>query len=570
MNLKKWAACLACTAFAVSNTAGWANGITKCEIDPVEEILTVEGGLEREESGIAVNLLVEDENGGLKIIDTGKTDSSGGYSFSINLKERLAKGGKFRLRTAAQIESAAVYRSEDGSDVLEFYLLAELNGIYSQLVQSVQNTGETTQILTENAEALTYADAWLRKVLGSGKAKAVAEFLSTENVTVESMMKTLNRIGLIKTVEAADAATIEKFLTDSREALGVANNTTLKKLDDRYIGELAARLAASDAEYGSQKEFEADVEDNTVVAEMYINKGTDGMAEVLSKYADRFDLTVYNSAGNDKAAVLKKLLLAVESGSIKSTDDAQAILNTKAAAEETGGGAIGGGKGSGGSGGGKGGSGSGGGAQNYGVGGNAGGVTPFDEKNVESRDDSFADLTGYEWAGASIEKLVRANIISGYSKTSFAPGEALSRAQLCKIICGVFGVNTTGAASGFADVPAGEWYYPFVSALSGIDAVNGVDGSRFAPDENITRQDVCVMLYRMLVRDKISLKQTTAAAFDDAEEIDGYAAEAVTALADAGIISGFEGKFVPKAAITRAEAAVLMYRVYEIRNGGLN
>ena len=189
---------------------------------------------------------------------------------------------------------------------------------------------------------------------------------------------------------------------------------------------------------------------------------------------------------------------------------------------------------------------------------------------MQGSDEGFADLNDFEWARSSVEKLVRANIISGYSKTSFAPGEPLSRAQLCKIICGVFGVNTTGAVSGFADVADSEWYYPFVSALSGIDAVNGVDSSHFAPNENITRQDVCVMIYRMLDRDGIKLKKKTAALFDDAAEIDEYASEAVSALANAEIIVGFEGKFAPKSTITRAEAAVLMYRVYEIRNGGLN
>lgn len=564
MNLKKWAFCLACTVFAVSNTAAWANSITKCEVEATEEILTVEGGLERAESGIAVNLLVEDENGGLKIIDMSKTAADGSYRFTVNLKERLAKGGKFKLRTAAQIEDAAEYRAEDGSSLLEIYLLSELNAIYTQLVENKQNVSENTRILTENAEALTYADSWLRKALAGGKAADIAEFISTEEITVDGMMKVLNRIGLIKAIEDADSQTIAKILTDSREALGITDNATLKKLNERYIGSLAARLAASDTKYNSQKAFETDVEDKTVVTEIYANKGTDGMAEVLSRYSEHFDLTVYNSSGNSKTAALKKLLLAAEENRIKTVSDAQSILNTKISSSNDS--SSGKGSGSGGSGGG----GGGGGSQSYGVGGGIGGVTPFDGNNVQSADEGFADLNDFEWARSSVEKLVRANIISGYSKTSFAPGEPLSRAQLCKIICGVFGVNTTGAVSGFADVADVEWYYPFVSALSGIDAVNGVDSSHFAPNENITRQDVCVMIYRMLDRDGIKLKKKTAALFDDAAEIDEYASEAVSALANAEIIVGFEGKFAPKSTITRAEAAVLMYRVYEIRNGGLN
>ncbi len=108
----------------------------------------------------------------------------------------------------------------------------------------------------------------------------------------------------------------------------------------------------------------------------------------------------------------------------------------------------------------------------------------------------------------------------------------------------------------FADVSANDWFAPYVTKAAGLGLVNG-SGSGFAPNNNITREDAAVILYRL-----ISKKQSVSGAysFDDGNNIASYASEAVSALASNGIISGSgNNMFNPKSNLTRAEASKLIF-----------
>ena len=84
----------------------------------------------------------------------------------------------------------------------------------------------------------------------------------------------------------------------------------------------------------------------------------------------------------------------------------------------------------------------------------------------------------------------------------------------------------------------------------------------FLPEEYITRQDAAVMTWRALQEKGVSLSGSPA--FLDAAQIAGYAQEAVGALAAAGILNGYEdGCFLPLGETTRAEAATILYHVAE-------
>ncbi|MBO4391784.1 MAG: S-layer homology domain-containing protein, partial [Clostridia bacterium] len=90
----------------------------------------------------------------------------------------------------------------------------------------------------------------------------------------------------------------------------------------------------------------------------------------------------------------------------------------------------------------------------------------------------------------------------------------------------------------------------------------GVDEKHFGIGENILRQDMAVMIYRM-VKDKTPLKnEKSESEFADFDEIADYAKEAVSFLESAGLVSGTEdGKFNPESVLSRAEAAVAINRL---------
>ena len=249
---------------------------------------------------------------------------------------------------------------------------------------------------------------------------------------------------------------------------------------------------------------------------------------------------------------------AFENKSVYSCAQVQGILD-KYIKKTDGGSASGGGSSSGGS--------SGGVKNTVTAGGGLASKPVFDSENVKTDEKKFSDLTDYQWASESIYSLVKAGIVSGVSDTEFAPSRTITRAEFCKLIFKIFGMKIGTDNGKFSDVAEGDWFAPYVWALSDSGAINGIDNKHFAPDAAISRQDVCAIIYRIL-----STEGLTAAAgqptFGDSENIAEYAREAAAALSDAGLITGEAGNFVPEREMSRAEAAVLAARVHSYRNGG--
>lgn len=168
---------------------------------------------------------------------------------------------------------------------------------------------------------------------------------------------------------------------------------------------------------------------------------------------------------------------------------------------------------------------------------------------------AFSDIEGFEWAAEAIENLSSKGIISGREKGIFAPGENITRAEAVKILVSAFNIDG-GEKISFSDVTHDSWYAPFIEKASGFVTGNG-DGT-FKPDDFISRQDIAVMLCRIMNASAGEEKLT----FSDSGDISDYAKSAVAALYEKGAINGKEdGKFYPLANLTRAECAKLIYEI---------
>jgi hypothetical protein len=180
----------------------------------------------------------------------------------------------------------------------------------------------------------------------------------------------------------------------------------------------------------------------------------------------------------------------------------------------------------------------------------------------------FADVSG--WASESIYYLANRGIVSGRTDSDFAPNDRITRAEFVKIITGVAGAEPpTGGALQFEDVPAGAWYAPFVAWAAENGVVTG-SGGTFRPSDNISRQDMAVIIHRLL--GNVILQELPAAAqagsFADESQIGTYAADAVRALRQAGVVNGKDGdRFAPNDNATRAEAAKMLAGVMQALGG---
>ncbi|WP_249898875.1 S-layer homology domain-containing protein [Paenibacillus sp. PK3_47] len=177
----------------------------------------------------------------------------------------------------------------------------------------------------------------------------------------------------------------------------------------------------------------------------------------------------------------------------------------------------------------------------------------------------FQDIgSKYEWAAEAINRLYAEGIVKGTSGTSFSPEQKITRADFVLLLVRALGLQAESGFN-FADVHQGAYYYEALGIAKQLGIVKGVDGNRFNPKEDISRQDMMVMAVRALK----SVQQWTGNAraanlsdYPDAAGIAAYAKDSVAELVSEGIVQGDGNAIRPKDTATRAEAAVIIYRIF--------
>ena len=179
----------------------------------------------------------------------------------------------------------------------------------------------------------------------------------------------------------------------------------------------------------------------------------------------------------------------------------------------------------------------------------------------------FTDVSSDSWYAEYVTALADKGIVNGKTETEFAPNDSITRAEFVKIIAGIAGADLTAAEgeTSFSDVASNSWYAPYVAWASENGVVTG-SGGKFNPNSRITRQDMAVIIMRYV--DQLSGKEleivNDKVSFNDSGEISSYAADAVSLMQQAGIISGKGGNtFAPKESATRAEACKMLYMIME-------
>lgn len=154
-------------------------------------------------------------------------------------------------------------------------------------------------------------------------------------------------------------------------------------------------------------------------------------------------------------------------------------------------------------------------------------------------------------------------IITGISSTTFNPEKNITRADFVLMLVRALGLEAE-ADSSFADVSQGAYYYEALSIAKKLGIIQGVDGSRFNPKGEITRQDMMVIAARALMAvNKLTVSGSAGDlnGYTDSSKIAKYAVDSVAALVRDGIVRGDGISIHPAAATTRAEAAVMIFRM---------
>ena len=186
--------------------------------------------------------------------------------------------------------------------------------------------------------------------------------------------------------------------------------------------------------------------------------------------------------------------------------------------------------------------------------------TTTPEPEVVTPQVTYIDLDGYDWAKDAIYSLSEKKILAGYGDGIFNPANQIKREEFAKVIVtAIYGEEAVNAnkAPSFADAKSG-WYTPYVGYAESTGLIKGVSATEFGIGNNITRQDIMTILYRVMLAKGYSAN-TTAIAYGDAASIADYAKDAVFALANAGVVGGYEdGSIRPTNQATRAEVAIMV------------
>ncbi len=179
--------------------------------------------------------------------------------------------------------------------------------------------------------------------------------------------------------------------------------------------------------------------------------------------------------------------------------------------------------------------------------------------------DKFKDLDSNSWYYNAVKFVVENGLFEGVSENSFAPNSTMTRAMLVTVLWRLEGKPNANISMKFKDVPSDEWYSTAIAWAEQNKIVEGISDGIFAPNANITREQLATILYRYQnVSGKIPVKSEMNINFVDKNDISNYAKEAVEALVFQGIIKGKgENKFDPKGFATRAEVATMLFRYVE-------
>ena len=194
-------------------------------------------------------------------------------------------------------------------------------------------------------------------------------------------------------------------------------------------------------------------------------------------------------------------------------------------------------------------------------------VTPTPSPEPETDGAAFTDMAGFEWAEEAVEELSRRGVVNGDGSGKFNPQNFITREEFAKIAVTAFDLYNPDAVSSFDDVPGDAWFYTYVSSARESGVVTGISDTQFGAGNNITRQDMAVMLKRILDMTGISA-DNGGASFADEESIADYAREAVRALSGLGVLNGMDdGRFAPGDSVTRAQSAKAVYELLKITEG---
>lgn len=176
---------------------------------------------------------------------------------------------------------------------------------------------------------------------------------------------------------------------------------------------------------------------------------------------------------------------------------------------------------------------------------------------------TFTDMKRH-WAKKEAEKLASMLIFEGKGQGVFDPNAHLTRAETAALLVRALGIPVPAHTAALSDM-AGQWYEVEISSATEAGLVNGYEDGSFRPNEFVSREELAVILSRVLEYGSSTSSKAPenySIHLNDLKDVSNWATEAVQKIISNGIMVGdHEGDFKPHQTATRAEMVIIMNRL---------
>ncbi len=177
----------------------------------------------------------------------------------------------------------------------------------------------------------------------------------------------------------------------------------------------------------------------------------------------------------------------------------------------------------------------------------------------------FKDVKADRWSYSAIKYAYENKLFSGTSANEFSPADEMTRGMLVTVLYRLAGEPAVNGDAGFTDVKSGDWYAKAVAWAKANKIVSGVSAAEFAPNKDITREQMAAILYRYASYKSYSTAANgSIAGFNDNANVSAFAKDAVSWAVGEKLISGTgNNTLAPKGNATREQVAAILQRFAE-------
>lgn len=192
------------------------------------------------------------------------------------------------------------------------------------------------------------------------------------------------------------------------------------------------------------------------------------------------------------------------------------------------------------------------------------------DNKPETTGAAFDDVAASAWYNEAVEYVVEQGLMNGVSANEFAPNANLTRGMLVTILWRLDNEPVAGADASFADITLGDWFCYAVNWAAEEGIVSGVSESEFAPNNNITREQIAAIMFRYATYIGMDTSaRADLSAYLDNGTINGWASEAMQWAVAEGFINGVtDNTLEPNGTATRAQVATILMRFCQAADMG--